>query len=273
MGTQILFDSGLDPRAMGQFFQKIEGGSGNAFFSDHPNPDHRIESVNEEVARLGSSQRASSSGSQEFAQIKRYVQSLPAPRPNQLQSQQQQNAPVQQQGTSERFVSFENSVLRIDHPDNWQAYGQGDAVTIAPQNGMVNVGNGNQALAYGVVVNVYEPQSEGYGQQLQGPGIGQGTGTAAQQATDQLVQELRQSNQNMRVVRRAVRVDFGGQRGLSTFLSNDSPVQGGGRETNWLVTLPRPEGLLFFVFTAPEREFQSYERAYQQMLYSVRLKQ
>ncbi len=272
MGTQMLFDSGLDPRAMGQFFQKIEGGSGNAFFSDHPNPDNRIESVNEEVVRLGSSQRASSSGSQEFAQIKRYVQSLPAPRPNQLQSQQQQNAPVQQQGTSERFVSFENSVLRIDHPDNWQAYGQGDAVTIAPQNGMVNVGNGNQALAYGVVVNVYEPQSEGYGQQLQGPGTGQGTGMAAQQATDLLVQELRQSNQNMRVVRRAVRVDFGGQRGLSTFLSNDSPVQGGGRETNWLVTLPRPEGLLFFVFTAPEREFQSYERTYQQMLYSVRLK-
>jgi len=271
MGTQILFDSGLNPQAMGQFFQKIEGGSGNAFFSDHPNPDRRIESVNEEVVRLGTSQRASS-GSQEFAQIKRYVQSLPAPRPNQLQSQQQQNAPVQQQGTSERFVSFENSVLRIDHPDNWQAYGQGDAVTIAPQNGMVNDGKGNQALAYGVVVNVYEPQSERYGQQLQGPGSGQGAGMPAQAATDQLVQELRQSNQNMRVVRRAVGVDFGGQRGLSTFLSNDSPIQGGGRETNWLVTLPRPEGLLFFVFTAPEREFQSYERAFQQMLYSVRVK-
>ena len=36
MGTQILYDSGLDPRAMGQFFQKIEGGNGVAFFSDHP---------------------------------------------------------------------------------------------------------------------------------------------------------------------------------------------------------------------------------------------
>lgn len=271
MGTQILFDSGLDPRAMGQFFQKIEGGSGNAFFSDHPNPDRRIESVNEEVGRLGN--RSTNASSREFAQIKRYVQSLPAPRANQLQPQQQQNTPDETGGSSERFVSFENSVLRIDHPDNWQAYGQGDAVTIAPRNGMVNLGNGNQALAYGVVLNIYEPYSESYGQQLQGTGSQQAVGPAAQQATNQLIEELRQSNQNMRVVRRAVRIDFGGQRGLSTFLSNDSPVQAGGRETNWLVTLPRSEGLLFFVFTAPEREFHSYEKAFQQMLYSVRFRQ
>ncbi len=271
MGTQILFDSGLDPRAMGQFFQKLEGGKGNAFFSDHPNPDRRIESVTEEVVRLGS--RASSISSPEFAQVKLYVQSLPAPRPNHLQSQQQQNAPTAVGGISERFTSFENSVLRIDHPDNWLAYGQGDAVTIAPRDGMVNLSAGNQALAYGVVVSVYEPQSERYSQQLQGPGSRQVSETTAQQATSQLIEELRQSNQNMRVVRRAVRVDFDGQQGLSTFLSNDSPIQGAGRETNWLVTLPRPEGLLFFVFTAPEREFQSYERTFQQMLYSVRLKQ
>jgi predicted Zn-dependent protease len=37
MGTQILFDSGYDPRAMAQFFEKIEaqqkGGGPVAFFS------------------------------------------------------------------------------------------------------------------------------------------------------------------------------------------------------------------------------------------------
>ncbi len=272
MGTQILFDSGLDPRGMGQFFGKIQGSNGIAFFNSHPNPDRRVESANEEVARLGA-QGASPSGTQEFAQIKRYVQSLPAPRPNQLQSQQQQSAPGGPEGTSERFVAFENSVMRIDHPDNWQSYGQGDAATIAPRGGMVNDGRGNQAMAYGVVVNIYEPNSDRYGAQLQGPGFGQGSGMSAEQATDQLVQELRQSNPNMRVLRRQGNIDVSGQRGLSTYLSNDSPIQGGGRETNWLVTLPRPEGLLFFVFTAPEREFQSYENAFQRMLYSVRVKQ
>ncbi|MEX2302051.1 MAG: M48 family metalloprotease [Bryobacterales bacterium] len=274
MGTQILYDSGYDARAMGQFFGKLGGGSGTAFFNSHPNPDRRIESANEEAARLGS-QRNASSSSQEFDQIKRYLQSLPSPKPNQLQAQQSANTNTagQADGTSERFVTFENSALRIDYPDNWQAYGQGDAVTIAPRGGLVSDGNGNQALAYGVLVNIYEPHSDRYGQQLQGPGFGQGSAVTAEEATDQLVQDLRQSNQNMRVVRRHEPIDFGGQRGLSTYLSNDSPVQGGGRETNWLVTLPRPDGLLFFVFTAPEREFQGYERAFQQMLYSARVSQ
>ena len=74
-----------------------------------------------------------------------------------------------------------------------------------------------------------------------------------------------------RVVRRHEGIDVNGERGLSTYLSNDSPIQGGGRETNWLITLTRPDGLLFLVFTAPERDFQSYENAFQQMLYSVRM--
>jgi hypothetical protein len=269
MATQILFDAGYDPRAMGQFFGKIGGSNGVAFFNSHPNPDRRIESVNEEVARLGS-QRNSRSGSQEFDQIKRYVQSRPTPKPNQLQAQQSQNTAGQADGTSERFVVFENAVLRMDYPDNWQAYGQGDAVTIAPRGGMVSDSNGHQALAYGVLVNIYEPHSDRYGQRLQGPGFGVG-GMSGEEATDQLVQDLRQSNQNMRVIRRHEPIDFGGQRGLSTYLSNDSPIAGGGRETNWLVTLPRPEGLLFFVFTAPEREFQGYESAFQKMLYSARV--
>jgi hypothetical protein len=276
LGTQILSDAGYDPRAMAQFFETLQaqdrGGNRVAFFNSHPNPDRRIESVNEEVARLGGSQRASNASSGDFAQIKRYVQGLPAPRPSQLQGQQQPNAPSGPARASERFLTFENSVLRMDHPDNWQVYGQGDAVTIAPQGGMVNDGSGNQALAYGVLVNIYEPHWERYGQQLQGPGFGQGAGMSAEEATDQLVLEFRQSNQNMRVLRRHERIDVGGQRGLSTYLSNDSPLPGGGRETNWLVTLPRPEGLLFFVFTAPEREFQSYDNAFQQMLYSARVK-
>jgi hypothetical protein len=258
---------------MGQFFGKIEGGGGAAFFNSHPNPDRRVENSNAEAARLGGSRNISRNSSREFDQIKRYVQSLPAPRPNQLQGQQQPNAPVPVSGTSQRSLSFENSSLRLDYPDNWQAYGQGDAATIAPQGGMVTDANGNQALAYGVILNIYEPHAETYNQQLQGPGSSRSSAMSAEIATDQLVQDLRQSNQNLRVVRRHEAIDFGGQRGLSTYLSNDSPSQGGGRETNWLVTLPRPEGLLFFVFTAPEREFQGYESTFQQMLYSVRVKQ
>jgi len=60
----------------------------------------------------------------------------------------------------------------------------------------------------------------------------------------------------MRIIRSPESVRVDGERALSTDLSNESPL--GGRETDWLVTVPRPEGLLFFVFVAPDGDFQSY---------------
>ena len=57
MGTQVLYDTGYDPRAMAQFFEKLEaetkGKNPPEFFSDHPNPEHRVGRVDEEVERLG----------------------------------------------------------------------------------------------------------------------------------------------------------------------------------------------------------------------------
>lgn len=301
MGTQILYDSGYDPRAMGQFFEKIEAqqeGRGQVeFFSNHPSPDNRIERVDEEVTALGGVRRNDATGSRGFDDVRRYLASLPGPSSQgQTASRQRQPASDQRQTPSGqgqtqprgdsgsitppdrpsgRFSGAENSILRISHPDNWHVYGQGDALTIAPPGGLIDDGQGNQALAYGVIVNIFDPQSDSYGgQQLQGPGYGQGSaqGSAArlQQSTDRLVQELRLSNRDMRVIRRgeAVRVD--GAQALSTYLSNSSPS--GGRETDWLVTMEHPEGLLFLVFTAPESEFQSYEGPFHEMLRSIRIK-
>jgi len=39
------------------------------------------------------------------------------------------------------------------------------------------------------------------------------------------------------------------------------------------VTTLRPEGLVYFVFVAPEGEFSQYQRAFQDMLGSVRFLQ
>ncbi len=289
MGTQILYDSGYDPRAMSQFLEKIQaldkGGHHVEFFSSHPSPDRRVERVNQEVDKLGGARRGSKTDSREFEDIKRYVRSLPAPPTKGQQGRQLQGdtgrndggrqGPRSDDWPSDRFVSFENSVLRIDHPDNWQAHGQGDAVTITPRGGLADDGKGNQALVYGVIVNIYEPHWDSYNQQqqqqqLQPRGYGQGSGMSLEEATDQLVQEFKQSNRNMRVIRYHEAIQVDGERALSTYLSNDSPT--GGRETDWLITLARPEGLLFIVFTAPDRDFQGYESTFQQMLYSVRIK-
>ncbi|RPI24170.1 MAG: hypothetical protein EHM61_17850 [Acidobacteria bacterium] len=372
MGTQVLYDSGYDPRAMGQFFEKIQGEEGSGrqveFFSNHPNPDNRIERVDQEIGQLGAPVRGAKTDSREFQNIKSYIQSLPAPRGGtqnlagntgsgrrstrglQIQSAsygtsdrftdvrellqsrvqndrlsfkvtnasmggdpaksqkktlrlnygwagrtydvtakenqqvsiptaaQQQTQTGRSSGTqpewpSNRSTPFENSVLRINHPDNWQAYGQGDATfTIAPDRGLVDDGRGNQALAYGLIVNMYEPRfTRNDRQQLQPRGYGQSSQMSLEEATDRLIEDLRLSNQGMRIIRSPEDIRVNGERALSTDLSNESPL--GGRETNWLVTVPRPEGLLFFVFVAPDRDFQSYNHAFRIMLDSVRFRQ
>jgi Zn-dependent protease with chaperone function len=176
---------------------------------------------------------------------------------------------------SDRSASVDNSLLRISYPDNWRSHGQGDAMTITPEGGLVDDRDGNQALAYGVIVNIFEPRDDRrFDRQLQGPGQARRSGeefvTRLERSTDELVQELRLSNRNMRVIRYREDIHVDGDLALSTYLSNDSPV--GGRETDWLVTLERPDGVLFLVFTAPERDFQGYEGVFHEMLRSVRLK-
>src|SRR5215471_19216207 len=82
MGTQVLYDSGYDPRAMAAFFENLNASeaAGKAppeFFSDHPNPDHRIERVNEEIKKMGGAPLGAQKDSMEFQDIKREVMALP----------------------------------------------------------------------------------------------------------------------------------------------------------------------------------------------------
>jgi len=383
LGTQILYDSGYDPRAMAQFFEKIQaqstGGRLPTFFSSHPNPDNRAGRVDQEIDNLGGSPRGSRTDSREFQDIKRFTLALAGPPAKgstqilqgdagsggsgqgttaglqiitasygakdrfndvrqRLQSRVQNNRlnlqvtnssmggdpigepkslriryewagrtydvtvpekqwvsiPTEQQQTqttapggtrpewpSDRLRTFENSVLRIEHPDNWRAYGPGDVTaTIAPDGGLVSDGQGNQALAYGVIVNIYEPLIDHqYQQQLQPEGYGQPSGTyqsdeqahrLLEDATGRLIEDLRHSNPAMRIIRQHDHFRVDGENAQSTYLTTDSPL--GGRETNWLVTVQRPEGLLFIVFVAPDRDFQNYEDTFQAMLYSVRFR-
>ena len=100
------------------------------------------------------------------------------------------------------------------------------------------------------------------------PDGGNRSNVSLQEATNQLIENLRSSNAAMRISKDQGKVRVGGKSALSKILTNDSPL--GGRETDWLVTVLRPEGLLYFVFAAPEQEFADYQNAFQQILNSVR---
>jgi hypothetical protein len=87
--------------------------------------------------------------------------------------------------------------------------------------------------------------------------------------TQKLIGGLQQSNPNMKLTRPASRVRLNSQPGLSTYLSNDSPA--GGQETDWLITIQRPVGLLYFVCVAPQSAYGDYDKTFSAILDTVRL--
>ena len=262
MGTQTLYDTGYDPKAMVQFFEKIQAeskGRASEFFSDHPNPENRISSVQHEIEKLGGMPPRARSDSPDFHEIKNKLAGMPAPPKAGTKAATNGRPSDNRNGKpdlpSTRYTTYNGRDLQFRYPDNWHQYGQGSAMTLAPDGGIIN----NGALAYGMMIATFEPHYDRQGQ------------ISLEEATDQLVDELRRSNPNMRGMRSHERTRVGRERGLSTELSNDSPA--GGRETDWIVTVLRPDGMLYyFVGVAPNREFSSYNRAFEDVIDSVRIK-
>lgn len=170
--------------------------------------------------------------------------------------------------SANRFVTFDTTQVRMNRPADWQVIQSGDSWTITPRNGRIRERNGSESVAYGVTIDVFQPASTYYRQQFQSPN-GYGLRRSLGDDTNMLIDDLRQSNRNMRTVGVPQNIRVDGQFALSTRLTNDSPL--GGQETNWLITMQRPDGLLYLIFTAPDREFDNYETVFQQMLDSIRL--
>jgi len=263
MGSQILYDCNYDPRAIPQFFEKLQseskGGGMPQWLSSHPNPGNREELVSTEIEKMGGPPRNYKSDSTEFQQIKRYVLSLPAPPKagTQPTSSGTGGGVSQRPGApSTRMQNFRNSVVSFNYPDNWRAYTQGNAATIAPDGGIVDTGNGQAAVTYGVILGVFDPQSDRYGQ------------ITLEDAHQQLLADVQRNNPQARVSRQSSGVRVDGERGLTTYLSNQSSL--GGRETIWVVSTLRPEGLVYFACVAPENDYDTFDRAFQAVIDSVR---
>ena len=263
MGTQILFDSGYDPRGMAQFFEKLnaqtKGNQIPQFFSDHPNPGNRAERVDEEVDKLGGTPANYVSDSKDFQAIKKYVHSLPVP----AQAAPAAAAPASESAgkpepPSTHTNQFQNDVLELRYPDNWKSSTSGSAFSMMPEGGAVKDSSGQPALAYGVMFNSFQPQNEASKR------------VTLEDASSELVASLRKSNPNMREIGNRRRMKVGGADALSAYFTNGSPA--GGNERDWLVTIERPQGLMFFICVAPENDFEAYDTAFQSVIDSVRFR-
>jgi hypothetical protein len=256
MGTQILYDSGYDPNAMVQFFEKIQAeskGRASEFFSDHPNPENRISSVQNEIRKLGGQPSRARGDSGNFQSVKQQLTGMgTGTRAGRASASNTRNGRPEM--PSSRLVLYNNNGIQFRYPENWQPHGEGNAITLVPNGGIVN-----NNLAWGMMIQSFEPHYDRDGR------------ITLEEATDQLLSELRQTNPSMRITRSHERIRVDGQPALSTFLTNESPI--GGRETDWLVTLLDRDGNLYYlVGVAPTDEFRRYEGAFDDVISSFRVR-
>jgi Zn-dependent protease with chaperone function len=265
LGTDIMYDTGFNPRAMADFFTKLqqEGGArGPQFFSDHPDPGNRAQSVAKEVATLPR-KTSYRSDSAEFRDVRQRVSGMRPLTAQQIAERQQQqtsatNAASGGAQPSASLRSFSHRDFAIAYPDNWQVFGdQNSALTIAPQSGVTQ-----NAVAYGVMINTYQPED---------------ANASLDQATHELLASLRQSNPELRAIGHDENIRVNGIAGKSVDLVGNSPLrdQNGraSQERDWLVALMRKDGtLLYIVSIAPDKDFESLRPTFEQMLKSLRLR-
>jgi Zn-dependent protease with chaperone function len=275
MGTQVLFDSGYDPRAMAAFFENLDATRESKvppeFFSDHPNPDHRIERVDAEIRKLGGAPEGAEKDSPEFEAIKREVMALPAPvkgKPpasspkSNTSSAGGVNAPAsvpKPDEPSANVTQVRYAKASLAYPDNWKNYTRKNSLVLIPAGGIVDAGNGQGALAWGMIGGVAQVKREDFAIQ-----------DTLRQNTLRLIESLQKENESMDVDQTPTQIIVDGQTGLSTYLHNDSPA--GGMEMDWLVTVMGPGGLYYYIFVAPEADFPRFKAAFEGILNSVQFR-
>lgn len=258
-GTQVLYDNGYDPRAMSQFFEKIEaeskGKNPPQFLSDHPDPGNRVERVNEEIDKLGGIPPNARRDSPEFEAAKREVMALPTPKKMAAVAAGDPSQPPPAPST--HFADYKGSAFTLSYPENWVVSESDGGAAFAPQNGVIQGAGGQGALAYGLIVNT------------QAEHVDASYSNGLANATQRLIADLQKTNPNLKVVQRGSSVRLNGQPGLSTYLANDSPV--GGQETDWLITVMQPKGLVSFLCVAPQAKYADYDKTFSAILDTVRL--
>jgi predicted Zn-dependent protease len=255
VGTYILHQAGYDPHAMVQFFQTVAREYPQRtlqFFSDHPNPQNRIQDVDAEIAQLGPP-RGMKTDSPEFEEVKQHLAEIePPPRQKGTPKIDAKKQPPTL--PSANFIHYDGKRFTLNYPDNWQVQHDEDSVVLFPQGGMVTGAEGETAQAYGAAVSLYAPQQGNWG---------------LVDATQELINSMRQSNPQMHVLQQSG-LNLRGNPAVSTLLQNDSPIEGQ-RETDHLVTVRQGDAVLTFIFMAPAGAFESYAPAFDKILQSINL--
>jgi beta-barrel assembly-enhancing protease len=261
VGAKIMYEAGYDPRAMAQFFEKLEGETakgGPQFLSDHPNPGNRAGAVMEEISALPP--RDFTKNTPQFQRIKELaLQMHPYTAEHVAQMQKQKRPRIDQLSSANiqpanNFTTLNGSGISIQYPENWRVYDGHNSALVAPPAGVQE-----NAIAYGVMISGYTPQQP----------------TSLEEATQLIANALRQANPGMRAGS-AQRVSVNGMPAIKAELTGESPLAGpGGQpvdERDVLITVQRSDGtVVWLLFIAPEPEFAALQPTFQRMIDSLRV--
>ncbi|MCC7175405.1 MAG: M48 family metalloprotease [Bryobacterales bacterium] len=258
MGAQMAAQAGYNPIEIARFFEKLEaegGARGPQFFSSHPNPGNRTKAIENEIRYMPKRQYNADTG--QLPRMKALVAKLPPPK---KKAGDGETAPaklsIPDSRPSGRMQSYQGGGFSVSYPDNWKPLGsQGSpGVTIAPPTAIQQSQQGS-AVGYGVVANVFKPKSPR---------------ANLPDATQELVSQMRSSDPGMRVGPETARqVRVGGKDAILTTLRSASIFQGQ-TELDQLITVSHPDGVFYLVLVAPESERQYADRAFDDMLQSLR---
>jgi hypothetical protein len=267
VGARIMYLAGYNPQAMSDFFAKLEkdgGPGGPQWLSDHPNPGNRAGAIAQLIS--GFPRKQFTQGSAEFRDAKQIASGRKGMSAQEIANQQKAGGfagpsapiagtPASNVETSASFQTLQHSAFTLQYPSNWQSYGdQNSMVTIAPQGGV-----SENAVAYGAILYSFKPEARDL-----------------DSAFHELVSSIRQSNPDMRQVGQDEPIRVNGVAGKSLDLLGPSPIQSSGKplqERDWLVAVPSNHGtLVYAVFIAPDKDFNSLRPTFERMLKSLRVK-
>jgi hypothetical protein len=268
LGAQIMARVGRDPRDMANMFKTIEAKSGSGgpeWLSDHPNPGNRYDAIIKESASLRVENPVHDTA--EFRRVQARLKAMSkAPtteevvRGRKTTTRNDGPAPRGTAGTiggrvsppSERYREYDDGGLfRVCVPDNWDERPGSNTVTFAPDGAY-----GQNIFTHGVEMGVTRNETH-----------------ELRNATNELIDSLKQSNPNLRQTANPTRATVSGRQGLQTTLTNVSDATGQ-KERIQLVTVPMDDRNLFYVISvAPEAEAATYRPVFQRVINSLRLSQ
>jgi beta-barrel assembly-enhancing protease len=193
------------------------------------------------------SQRYPQQGSQRYPQQddQRYPQQGDQRSPQQGGRQQQVEYP------SSRLRNYNENNFRISVPENWRELPSNDSVTFAPE-GAYRDDQGQFLFTHGIQVGAIRGQSN-----------------SLKAATDELIRELTQGNQNLRRNGGYQRETLGRRDALSVSMTNISELSGRPELVTLYTTMLKNGDLFYLVAVSPQDESQDYQRTFIAVLGTV----